>query len=475
MPPSANIMKNSIYLLSARVGILALNFFSTIFLARYLGVNEFGKYTLVMVFLSFFILICDFGLNRFIILKVSKTPELTATYSANMILLRIFLSLLGFGMMLPLTRLMGYSQEIFILICIAGLILLPSSINLTIDALVQGHEKMGISSLWQIVSTSLSTLTVLISIYLDIKLKGIFISLFIATCLNLILYFLIGVRVGLIIRSRIEMHFMVRSLRAALPYAITSLLGFIYFRADTVLLSLLETEKSVGLLGASYRIIEGLLVVPLVLMTAYFPRMSRYSISEPHAFNHLYRSSLTLLTTLAFPLGILCTVFSKDILRLIYGLHYDEASLAFSVLIWGLVLMYLNAPAGTAIQTSDRFYRFVPFAIGNTFLNIVLNLFLIPKYSILGASIAKVTSEITSFIILLTFTSKMFHVNLFFLLRPCYPALVAGGLMMLSILGMVPFHVHKWTVILLSTGIYLGVLFLFRKENIPLLLRQNGP
>jgi O-antigen/teichoic acid export membrane protein len=461
MSDSTELMRNSFYLLSARVITLALSFFYTMVLARYLGVNEFGKLTVIMTFLSFFTLVCDFGLNRYIILKVSRTPELTGKYAINMIFLRVLIGLFAFGLMLVMIRLMKYPKEISEPIFIAGFILIPSSIALTFDALFQAKERMGVSSLWQILSTGLTTLSGLLSIYLGLRIKGIIVFLFIATCLNLLIYLFISHRANLVIRSSMDKNFIRQSLRSAFPYAVISLLGFVYLKADTVMLSLMDTEASVGLFGASFRIIEGLWVVPLVLMTAYFPRMSRLSISDRNASLHLYRSSLTLLSILALPLGILCTIFSKEILELIYGSHYGEAAPILSILIWSLVFMYFNAPAGTMIQTSDRFYQFIPFALGNTLFNIALNLILIPKYSAIGASAARVASEITGLIILMVFVAKVFNIEFLVLIKSSLPALVGGGLMIFGIYMMHQFGFNNWKIIFLSCGIYLTVLVFF--------------
>lgn len=454
------LLKNPFYLLSARIIHMGLSLFYTILLARYLGLEDFGKLTIVLTFLMFFTLIYDFGFNRFIILQVSRGLERTESFAFNMIFLRIGLSLLSIGSMLGLTYLMGYSKEILHLLFIAGFILIPSSIVLTLDALIQSKERMDLSSLGLAAQAVLIALSGLIPIYLGLDLRGITLSLLIAHGLSLFGYLFIFFKMGGSLRPQRGPAFSIKSLRAAVPFSVISILGFIYLKADTILLSLLKGEEAVGLFGAAWRTIEGLLVFPMILMTAYFPRFSIYSLSDTGPLIRLYRLSIAVLVTLALPVAILCSAFSKPILEIVFGVSYGAADRTFSILAWSMFLMYLNAPAATLIQTSRQYDRFIPFAAANTLLNLVLNVILIPRYSLIGPSLSKIVTEITGFVILLHFISKRLDIRIQFLslVTSFTPQAAASMGMAFGIFLMNRLHLDPWKTMILSSAAYATIL-----------------
>jgi O-antigen/teichoic acid export membrane protein len=139
---------------------------------------------------------------------------------------------------------------------------------------------------------------------------------------------------------------------------------------------------------------------------------------------------------------------------------YLPSASALSLLIWALFFIFINAPVWNMMASSNMVHAFLPYAVGNTLLNIVLNLFLIPRYSFLGASFATVFTECTGFALQLWFANRILG-NASEIVKILGKLVAAGGITSAA------FTLTKTSVIFplnifLSLGVYLLCLFLFQ-------------
>ena len=86
-------------------------------------------------------------------------------------------------------------------------------------------------------------------------------------------------------------------------------------------------------------------------------------------------------------------------MKTVYGSNYLGAVPVFMILGLSFVFFFPNALAGNIIQNSDKFKRFLPWAVANFLVALILCLILIPRYSIVGAAWAVVGGEIFGLII----------------------------------------------------------------------------
>ena len=147
--------------------------------------------------------------------------------------------------------------------------------------------------------------------------------------------------------------------------------------------------------------------IPASIVSVLLPVMSRSFVTDKTSYNSVYVHSTRILAMGILPVVIGVSFLSKEIILLVYDADYLPSASALSLLIWALFFIFVNAPVGNIVATSKIMHVFLPYAIGNTLLNIVLNLFLIPKYSFWGASFATVTTECTGFALQLYFANQV--------------------------------------------------------------------
>jgi len=170
--------------------------------------------------------------------------------------------------------------------------------------------------------------------------------------------------------------------------------------------SKMQGKAVVGWYNAAYNLVAALAFIPMALVTAVFPLMSRLYESSNDSLRFSYEKSFKYLLIIGFPIGVGGTFLANRIITLIYGFVYSPAIIAFQILVWSQVFVFLNVVLGTLLNSINRQTAYTKQCGLAAVLNVVLNLILIPKYSYVGASIATVATQCFVFIAMLRQVSK---------------------------------------------------------------------
>lgn len=395
----SKILKNTLSLFSAQIytKFTAAVFF--IIAARTLGTEGFGSYVLVLTFISFFYILSDWGLSTLTIRDVARSHDKTKEYLAETIPVRIILAVIFYLLLIGLAFMLSYPRQIIMLIGIAGTSLFTNTILGAFNAIFSAHEKMHIPSMLGMIFSTLFVIAGGVCLYLKFGLISLMSLLVILNLANTLLSAFLLRKVLFSIRFSLNPAAFKKLISQSSPYAMLSALSIIYFRIDTVILSKMQTIDTVGIYNAAYKIVDFLMFIPVCYMGACFPQMSRQLKLEKDKLKDNYFLITKNLLFIILPIAVVCTLFAKDIISALFGKSFLPSASALRILIWAVVVMYINAPLGNIVYSSDKLTRFVPFAVLNTLLNIVLNIILIPKWSYIGASWTTLITEITGFIL----------------------------------------------------------------------------
>jgi len=113
----------------------------------------------------------------------------------------------------------------------------------------------------------------------------------------------------------------------------------------------------------------------------------------------VYKKGLGVLFLFSLPFVLVLGGVPKLVISLAYGQDYLAAMPAMMILGFSLILFFLNALPGNIIQNSPQFKQFLPWALLNFIITLVLCLILIPRYSIVGAAWAVMGGEVAGLVI----------------------------------------------------------------------------
>ncbi len=121
-----------------------------------------------------------------------------------------------------------------------------------------------------------------------------------------------------------------------------------------------------------------------------FPFMSRFSNNSNNLLEKAHEASFRFMLMISLPIAVFVTVFSKNIILLIYKDEFLQSSLALSILIWSVVFLFFNMLFANLLVAVGK-EKVTAYTTGIlAMVNIILNYILIPQYSYIGASIATV-------------------------------------------------------------------------------------
>jgi len=202
-------------------------------------------------------------------------------------------------------------------------------------------------------------------------------------------------------------------LRESWPVALSAIFITIYFKIDTIMLSLMKGDEAVGYYNAAYAIMANLIFIPAAYATSIFPVISDYFKSSPDSLVKIFKRSFKYLSSLALPIVVGGAVLSKRIITFIYGEQFYPSIKAFQILIFAAGIIFISNLVSTNITAIHKQRINMWFGLVNVILNISLNLLLIPRWSYIGASVATVATEGLGCSLAFIFTIKYFKIPVF--------------------------------------------------------------
>ena len=125
------VASNTAVQLAGKGAVLALGVVSIAVLTRYLGPEDYGKYTLALMYMQLFGVLADVGLFTTVVREISKDPERTEELVGNTIALRLVLSIAVIALAAAVSLLLPYDHQVRVAILLAGAPLLIGMLTTT--------------------------------------------------------------------------------------------------------------------------------------------------------------------------------------------------------------------------------------------------------------------------------------------------------------------------------------------------------
>jgi O-antigen/teichoic acid export membrane protein len=410
MRAAARLTKNFTVLVAGHAAGMVEQFVLAIFLARYLGATDYGAYTTIFSFIFFGGLLANFGLGPVIVRAVSRAKEdVDYIYSNALIMMTVF-SVVAWGVAIGATMMVHYERRIVVLIAVACSTILLQGMRHSSASIVRAFERMEITTGLDLL---FSTLRAAVGIGLLVAGFGLEAQVILTVASSMtwtVTLFIIVRRQFASLRPRVNLRFCLELFTAGVPIALIRAAGMITQRIDIVMLSLMTGITSVGLYGVAFRFLSVANIFPTALSGALLPNMAARFVTSVDSTRRVYEAAVRVSTLLAFPTAVLVGASSDVIVGRVFGQEYLDggSAVALRILVWALCLNFMSGPVGTFMIAGDvNILQFVPYAVGVALLNVVLNLYLIPRFSFYGASASTVMCAAVNLVIKLYWVNRL--------------------------------------------------------------------
>jgi O-antigen/teichoic acid export membrane protein len=462
------IAKNTALLMIAQVASYLLSFFSVMYIARYLGAAGFGILSFALAFTGIFAVFGDLGLSPLTVREVARDKSLAPKYLANVALMKIILVVVTFGLISLTINLMGYPPETIRVVYLLALSVILAAFTQMFYSIFQAFERMEFQAVGQMLSAALILGGAIFAITHGFTVIG-FASLYvIASAIALAYSFAVmklkfsnPASASAAKAMEFDWSFWKPTIRQALPFGLTSMFVVSYYYADTLMLSLMQGNVAVGLYNAAYRIALALMFIPAAFNTTIFPIMSGLYKNSQSSFNLSFERYFKYMVILGVPIGIGITLLGPRFVSLVFGAEYAEAAGALQILIWSIVATFVGTPFATLFSTANRQVIVTKVAIWCTVLNIILNIILIPRYSLIGASIATVVATSAYLVPFYILSIKIgYGIPMKRIASILIKVMIAGGLMAIFVA-----YFHDLILLVLvpsAAAVYISVLLVLK-------------
>jgi len=392
------IAGNLVSLFSGEAVSSALAFVITILLARRLSDEGFGRLAFVQAIMVYLLLAVDLGLSTFGTREIARQPEHLHEIAGQILTMRLLMAGLVavplaigiiFWPMAPAMRWLYWGS-------LLGLF----TQALNPEFIFQGLERMSGVAAWRVLVHFFYLLLIFL---LVLGLEELWIVTLLRTIAEAVTLFVLV----LWVKQRYGFQFYLKwlpdswkkFLRESLVMAASVVVIKIYYTFDTFMLGLMDRPEAVGWYQASYKVVLLFIGLAGMVQMAFGPAFARSSKSES------LDSTVKLFATAQYIIAIMATSFlvclNQELIQILFGAGYSESIKCLAILAYSMFFVFIGTIFMAPLLFVGKHKEYLLIVSSGAIVNVVLNLVLIPKFSIDGAAIATTISNISMMLLAL--------------------------------------------------------------------------
>jgi O-antigen/teichoic acid export membrane protein len=395
------LIKGSFVSLFLKVLGMLFGYLAMLFVTNHFGAKEWGVFSLCFTILSITILLPKFGFDNSLVriiteLNVNKNINEIVRVVLKAVIISLCLSVITILLIYifsdAIVKLSNEESIGFYIktICLA---IIPVSILTIFSAVFQALKKTALYILFQ---TTLINIIFFITLiycnYTNCEVK-IFELYFFSICIAfffggifLLRYFFLKKPIQLSFKNGLYSYKSI--INISLPMLFSNSFALMMGWSDIIILSYFKTSADVGIFDSVLRL-SMLSSISLIAINAIAtPKFVEfYSKKDIEGLKDIVQKSTKLIFYTSTPILLTLIFFSKTILSF-FGEEFIAGYIALICLCASRFVNAISGSVGYIMQMTDQQKVFKNILIIALFLNVILNLILIPNYSFLGAAIA---------------------------------------------------------------------------------------
>lgn len=382
---------------STLLGIAALSL-----LTRMLGPDGFGQFHTITVFVSFFGVVADFGLYLLALKDLSAPDQDESKTFATLLGSRIVLSSFFYLLTPAIALLFPYSPAILFGIVLTAFMNIFNSISQLSTAVFQKHFATHKIALAEIIGRSI-LLAVLFyaSSITEANLSWALLAIVAGSFVGMVLH-LAFLKKYIKLSVTINIRSIKKILSSSWPIALSIFFSLIYFKADSIILSIFRPTHEVGLYGVPYRILETAIAVPIIIMGLFLPQLSQFwHKKDTVQFTKTLQGAFKLIIFLAAPLVGVSILVAKPLMLALAGEKFvyqhnslHDLSTLFILLTIATAIIFVGAIFSQLIVTLNSQKAMLKWYIIIAIIALSLYIVLIPHYSYYAAAFITIGAEL---------------------------------------------------------------------------------
>jgi len=436
MGPIFTLTKNIFSLFSARLIDILCRFGVLAIVTRYLGVEAYGEYVFANTFVAFFVILANMGVEEILTREIATSPGDAGRLLYGAMTIRLLLIPLATLPYLAIAFSITVSRIVIHAICIALFAQIFLSLINLFFSVFRGMEKME----YEPVVGLLINLTLISAVLAIVRLDLGFIALFDA---NLLAYLGAAVVLFFFVQKRLKndsLKFDMKLGRSLIqdgyPLGISALLLAASFHVDIFVLRYLRDATEVALFQLPYQIIFRLFIIPVSLVSALFPSLSRLAGVRGDGEEGLKTTVLQnykMLLMISTLTALLLVNLADNLVLIMGGVHFSGGVISLRILACSVIFLFVDFLQSLTLVALNKQRLLIIQNIISLAVNLMLDFALIPYYGYVGACVATLTAFAVRFAVGLIFVHRSLGgISIYpMLLKIAASGSAAGGFMLL--------------------------------------------
>lgn len=452
-----NLLLNMLSNWGALLVSMLVGFFLTSYIIGHLGKVGFGIWVLINSIISYYNVL-DLGVNsaltRYVARDVGKKDYQDLNLVINTTL--VFFSIIGLMIFLAsfwiATPLIEYfhveieNQEDFSFL----ILMLGTSMSLLFPgnffgSIIKAHEQFLIANIVNIVVTLFRTLLVILFLNLDLGLKGLGYANTASAILNLILYYVLCLKLFPYLKfSFFNARF--KTFKTLIGFGAATMVmeiaSILRFDLDSFVIGKWLSLEAVGIFA-----VAGLLMRYYVMflssatITTFTPRFAKLEGEGNYdSLKKLYYKSLSIGAFLSFAIATPIVMYGEQFVILWAGKDFLEAVPVLWLMAASFALTMAQSSSVAMMYALHKHQVFALVSLGEGIANLLLSIYLAPKYGIVGVALGTAIPMIFVKLILQPlYLTRIVDVPLI-----TYVLTLLPPLMLALIFGGIPFYAPHW-------------------------------
>ena len=389
-PTREKVVRNIVWAVTGKVVTLLGGLLVGIFVARYLGPEQYGLMSYVMSYVALFQVLASFGMDNIEIREESKTPEEKDKIIGTAFGLKLTFAVVTMG-------LIALTAWLFEADAFTKWMIILYSISMIMNSF--GVIRNYFTSLvWNeyIVKTEISR--TLIGAGLKVVLLLLHAPLvwfIVATLFDTVLIaggYLVSYRskIDSVRKWRFDKDTAKYLIQQSFPLAVSLSAVLIYHRIDQVMVGKMLTNTELGYYSVACKFVEIIMFIPTILAQTVVPVLVRMHKQNFSAYRSKTQQFVNITVWICIIISIMVALSSHWIILFTFGEQYLPATIALQVLVFKSVGDALSATAGNMIIIENKQkYAWIR-SVTACFVCVGLNLLFIPRWGLIGTAVASI-------------------------------------------------------------------------------------
>lgn len=384
---------NTTWLLLERVTKILSELIVVFILARYLGPNQFGVLSYATAIIGLTSIITKLGLDDVAVRFLVEDEERHDCIVATCFLMKLVSGLLVYAVLFAFFY-FSQQNDIALLICILGLVLPIQAVDV-LGFSFKSHLNSGPLVISNSIALFIGAIIKILCVVNQQPLEVIAWCIVVENVINLvnlsIAYYLGNKRIILFSNASItQIKYL---MNASAPIIISGIAVTAYMRADQIMIKEMLGTEALGLYSAASKISESWYFLPMILTRSLLPIAVKLKKQNQIDYQSLFKLLFRFLGLFSAALATLLFFFSSFLITILFGSEYlaaENTLIAHSV---GGFFVCMGLVLSLWAIVEDKTDKIIINTVFGASLNIILNIFFIQRFGILGAAISTVIAR----------------------------------------------------------------------------------